>query len=53
MDTNDHEPVQPSTNGRIVKCNYSLDVTSKMNGCICCSEHPHVCIEIQIYAPEI
>ena len=53
IDTNDGEPIQPTTKGQMVKCVYSLDVTCEMEGCMCCNSPPRVEVPIQIYAPQV
>ncbi|KRX08116.1 Immunoglobulin E-set [Pseudocohnilembus persalinus] len=45
------KPIQPSTNGSLVQCNYYLRVSSDMEGVTCCAEDPNVRIPIQIVAP--
>ena len=46
------QTLNPSTNGSIVKCSYTLKTKSVMDGCTCCSSEPAVEVPIVILCPQ-
>lgn len=51
IDQRTHTPFHASTNGQLIKCEYTLVVTSVLDGCVCCSTVPQIEVPITIYAP--
>ncbi|KAL4437943.1 hypothetical protein ABPG74_001114 [Tetrahymena malaccensis] len=43
--------IQPSTRGRLVNCEYNLNILANLEGCICCSDKPEVTVPISIVSP--
>lgn len=46
-------PIQPSTHGSIVKCEYVLSVKTVLDGVTCCTADPEVHIPLTIFAPPL
>lgn len=51
--SNPSEPLQPSTSGKIITCQYTLQIAAGLEGCICCSSTPVVSIPISIVQPPV
>lgn len=43
--------IQPSTKGRLVHCEYKLNVFAELEGCICCSSAPEVTVPVSLVSP--
>ena len=43
--------LKPSTNGTIVRNQYTLTATATLGGCTCCASHPSVSVPINIVSP--
>ncbi|EAS01748.1 arrestin (macronuclear) [Tetrahymena thermophila SB210] len=48
---NKDKVIQPSTTGKLVSCEYNLNISTNFNGCICCSDEPEVTVPITIISP--